>query len=401
MPSTSANPDQQAGKFANVPLNWTYIPTADGESAPQSMCCQTMCQYKRELVVFGGGIIGTTFGNMWRFNIDTRKWTEVVTGGRAPPPRLSHAACVLDDKLYIHGGLSMHRTYADLWAFDFLTDTWSRISVPSEPEVPRRGHQLAPHGGKIYMFMGFSTKNLRDVWCFNPVDQTWTEIQSPSAITPGAPVCGLSGYASCIEGDNFYTFGGIEEPNPPIRYCNKVYRFNFVSRTWSEYLFPASPSPHPRYASIMWAQGNTVYIHGGDSESCSLYFDDCWAIDVTSPITRWRELDQVGDVPCARSGHTGVVVDAKLYTFGGECRAEGSASDVTYSGCVFITPVGLPVAVPLKDLASRWVAQALATRRMFDVDLDGLNGVCFESVASLAVRHAKEELKNRTTVSDW
>ncbi|KAL9951132.1 hypothetical protein ACROYT_G043743 [Oculina patagonica] len=87
------------------------------------------------------------------------------------------------------------------------------------------------------------------------------------------------------------------------------------------------PSPAPRQGHAAAVVDKKAYIFGGSSgsgfggqhsESTSdpVYLNDLFVIKVGLQVT-WERMQQLGDVPCARDGHTLSAVGTVLYLFGG------------------------------------------------------------------------------------
>ncbi|KAJ7386387.1 hypothetical protein OS493_008511 [Desmophyllum pertusum] len=87
------------------------------------------------------------------------------------------------------------------------------------------------------------------------------------------------------------------------------------------------PSPAPRQGHAAAVVDKKAYIFGGSSgsgfggqhnESTSdpVYLNDLFVLKVGLQVT-WERMQQLGDIPCARDGHTLSAVGTVLYLFGG------------------------------------------------------------------------------------
>lgn len=89
----------------------------------------------------------------------------------------------------------------------------------------------------------------------------------------------------------------------------------------------SGPIPAPRQGHAAAVVDKKVYIFGGSSGSGyggehsnttsePVYLNDLFLLRVGLQIT-WERLQQLGDIPCARDGHTLSAVGSVLYLFGG------------------------------------------------------------------------------------
>ncbi|XP_068676602.1 kelch domain-containing protein 3-like [Montipora foliosa] len=87
------------------------------------------------------------------------------------------------------------------------------------------------------------------------------------------------------------------------------------------------PSPAPRQGHAAAVVDKKVYIFGGSSgsgyggqhsetTSDPVYLNDLFLLKVGLQVT-WERLQQLGDIPCSRDGHTLSAVGSVLYLFGG------------------------------------------------------------------------------------
>lgn len=97
--------------------------------------------------------------------------------------------------------------------------------------------------------------------------------------------------------------------------------FSWVTRKIS------GPIPAPRQGHAAAVVEKKVYIFGGssgsgfggqhsDSTSDPIYLNDLFLLKVGVQVA-WERLQQLGDIPCARDGHTLSALGSVLYLFGG------------------------------------------------------------------------------------
>lgn len=147
-------------------------------------------------------------------NLKTFHWRLVTTTGESPSSRDFPTMTCLNDYLYVFGGRgdalglnqSGHDFYDDnLFQFDIKRYHWSRVPTKSSP-IGRRSHSAFVYNNKLYIFGGFNAlipKHFNDLHCFNPKDNTWTEI----SINGNGP-CPRRRQCCVLSDHQLYIFGG-------------------------------------------------------------------------------------------------------------------------------------------------------------------------------------------------
>ena len=93
-----------------------------------------LCRYAA-LVVFGGWAGGNQFLNdTWALDVDTLTWRAVSTRGAKPRPRAGHTAVAFGRQLVVFGGSGAGSTYGELWVLDMDT-RWGlyKFANPVDP----------------------------------------------------------------------------------------------------------------------------------------------------------------------------------------------------------------------------------------------------------------------------
>ncbi|KAF3490898.1 kelch-domain-containing protein [Arthroderma uncinatum] len=208
---------------------------------------------------------------------------------------------------------------------------WSqrRMNFPS-PQLtpfPRYGaaiNAIASTEGDIYLMGGLVDGSTvkGDLWMIenNGNNSTCFPI-SPVTEGPGPRV----GHASLLVGNALIVYGGDTKIHDNDTLDDTLYFLNTSSRQWS---CAASPGPRPpgRYGHSLNLLGSKIYVFGGQVEG--FFFNDLLAFDLNAmnnPGNKWEFLlrnshddgPPVGQVPPARTNHTMVTFNDKLYLFGG------------------------------------------------------------------------------------
>lgn len=141
-----------------------------------------------------------------------------LTGSNAPAARAHHSAVISGDLLYIFGGRNATHTFNDLWKFDLRTVTWKEM-VPENPEKgpsPRhsQGAALVPNAspdkGDLLMIFGGQGEDgsfLSDTYFYSFGQHLWSELKG-SENTPSPRKDSMMG---CSKDGPCWLFGGETE----------------------------------------------------------------------------------------------------------------------------------------------------------------------------------------------
>lgn len=113
--------------------------------------------------------------DLWVFNMETRKWSEVRFEKEAVKPcaRRFHSSCLLGNEFYVIAGChSKYRCLSDVYCLDLtpLLQTgntqdlkWTERKLKGASFLSRWGHSSSVFDGKIYVFAGRFSSDLNDV----------------------------------------------------------------------------------------------------------------------------------------------------------------------------------------------------------------------------------------------
>ncbi|KAI9669539.1 MAG: Negative regulator of mitotic exit [Caeruleum heppii] len=208
---------------------------------------------------------------------------------------------------------------------------WSQrrftYTTPHPSPFPRYGaavNSVATKEGEIYLMGGLiNTSTVKgDLWMVEAGQGNLTCYPLPTTSEgPGPRVQ----HASLIVGNAFIVYGGDTKIDDRDVLDDNLYLLNTSTRHWSRAV-PAGPRPSGRYGHTLNIIGSKIYIFGGQVEG--VFFNDLVAFDLNAlqkPNNRWEMLIQnsidggppPGQIPPARTNHTVVTWNEKLYLFGG------------------------------------------------------------------------------------
>jgi dynein heavy chain len=213
-----------AAMQAMASLVWNKVETVgrDGEEShkPKPRACHTMTIIGTNGFLFGGMTDNTA--NIFEDDFDVgpsdeifkldlsnklvATWSKMYVGtGPKPLARWRHSATLFENsQILIFGGFHTtdHRLN-DVWVYDTIGSTWSQpnprhnleSAIPCQlsnsewPNVPspRAGHSATLIGEYIYIFggyggMGYSRRDMDDLYALNIYNWTWTKVNPKGAI---------------------------------------------------------------------------------------------------------------------------------------------------------------------------------------------------------------------------
>ncbi|MBV94679.1 Multiple epidermal growth factor-like domains protein 8, partial [Eschrichtius robustus] len=173
------------------------------------------------LWMFGGlGLPQGLLGNLYRYSVSERRWTQMLAGaedgGPGPSPRSFHAAAYVPagrGAMYLLGGLTAGGVAQDFWVLNLTTLQWRQekhpcltgpasVGPPMEESV---AHAVAAVGGRLYISGGFGGVALGRLLALTlPLD--------PCHLLPSPEACNQSGactwcHGACLSGDQARRLG--------------------------------------------------------------------------------------------------------------------------------------------------------------------------------------------------
>jgi len=250
------------------------------------------------IVIFGGsGARDQKFNDVWELDLKTGRWELLAAAGHepGPSPRDCSAAARLQGSLLAYGGFAVGSRLGDLWSFDIRSRRWQLlIDKPPEESPDHPGRRVshaavtAPNGRDMYVFGGFRFESdvtdasrfphgrLADLWLYNGADNRWQAIpqlkqnggrDSFSMVLAPAPQSGDKDDASATRA-GLLVFGGVH-CTPDCALSNSTDFFSLHDQRWSK-IHANSPPLHRYHHSAVMHRGS-LYIFGGESYEPHMY----------------------------------------------------------------------------------------------------------------------------------
>ncbi|KAI2075371.1 Negative regulator of mitotic exit [Ophidiomyces ophidiicola] len=240
-----------------------------------------------------------------------------------------------DGDIYLMGGLVDGTTVkGDLWMIESSSGNLScfPITPVTEGPGPRVGHSSLLVGNAFIVFGGDTKIDENDtlddtLYFLNTSSRQWSR-----AVPPGPRPAGRYGHTLNILGSKIYIFGGQVEGiffNDLICFDlnalqNPGNKWEFLVRNSHEGGPPPGQVPPARTNHTIVSFNDKLYLFGGTNGV--QWFNDVWCYD---PMTNvWSQLDYVGFIPAAREGHAAALVNDVMYVFGGRTDEGMDLSDL-------------------------------------------------------------------------
>ncbi|PGH13436.1 hypothetical protein AJ80_06305 [Polytolypa hystricis UAMH7299] len=255
-----------------------------------------------------------------------------------PFPRYGAAVNAVASKegdIYLMGGLVEGSTVkGDLWMVESNGGNLScfPINPMTEGPGPRVGHASLLVGNAFIVFGGDTKMEDHDtlddtLYLLNTSSRQWSR-----AVPPGPRPLGRYDHSLNILGSKIYVFGGQVEGyffNDLVAFDlnalqNPNNKWEFLIRNSHDGGPPPGQIPPARTNHTVVSFNDKLYLFGGTNGL--QWFNDVWSYDPRANI--WAQLDCVGFVPAAREGHAAALVGDVMYIFGGRTEEGNDLGDL-------------------------------------------------------------------------
>jgi hypothetical protein len=287
---------------------------------------------RQQIVMFGGGVGNTTFGDTWVW--DGTDWTQKFPAV-SPPARqaFSMAYDSARQQVVLFGGFSANSTaLADTWTWD--GNNWTQQNPATSPS-PRVYHQLAYDevrqetvlfGGEDFV----DTDMISTTWVWNGAN--WIA-RTPAAHPPGA--------ATSVSNFRFHSmvfdtaiqqvvlFGGYNEGPQSATWL-------WDGTNWTQFV---GAGPGARYGTAMAydSRNQQVVVFGGDFPTASgFYTFETWTFSTLQPTAAWVEQSPQASPPARASAS--MVFDSRrqqAVMFGGSSSTSFLGDTWTWNGATW------------------------------------------------------------------
>lgn len=202
--------------------------------------------------VHGGRFRAAASGNydvyddLWRFDPETRTWTEVITEGPTPAGRFNHTLVWAEERnelLLFAGNTSGNALQMapqnDVWAYSLANNRWRRLdqsgTLPSrrtwqEAIWDNQRQQMVIYGGGDESAFSNNATYFRDLLAFDPQAGTWSQLHNGNrGESPEGRFWSRMVYDQ--QNDQYIMFAGHDDQT--LGNANDTWTFDPTTREWT------------------------------------------------------------------------------------------------------------------------------------------------------------------------
>ncbi|KAK5131180.1 hypothetical protein LTR08_001266 [Meristemomyces frigidus] len=245
-----------------------------------------------------------------------------VGDGKVPVPRKKHAACAFNVCVAVFGGIGEDNSVIDedstVWLYNTSKCAWETLkpanTTASAPKA-RSDASLFNNHNNLVLYGGRDADGtaLHDVWCFDYVENTWTQQPDAPVSTPNAAVA--DGFLHIITGaDNMSS--DVHSLQLPAKGKDK----DLEQHSWQTVPFPTNPltpGPRPRigggliHVTTGYGRNYLTYLFGARQPSGAepsstekpptasnepTYWSDIWTYQIPSSSPEAKVTTSLSDV---------------------------------------------------------------------------------------------------------
>lgn len=156
-----------------------------GKKKLVARAAHSCCVIDSKMYIFGGitsyqgmdGKMNSDYLNILQtYDIPQKKWRVIKPKGQAPSPRAGHGCCVVGRDIYIFGGRQGTIVLDDMYKFNVDSEKWSRVIFKGDtiPDA-RAGHTMNAFAGSKLIIVGGSNweKYFSEVYVFDIPSKVW------------------------------------------------------------------------------------------------------------------------------------------------------------------------------------------------------------------------------------
>jgi hypothetical protein len=293
---------------------WKRITSARGPAAREDHTW-TVDGEGRYAYLFGGRDGSKDFDDLWRYDLQNDSWEKLSPPGGSPQPRFGHSAVWADGRgLVVFAGQKGVEFFGDLWLFDPEGGRWTEL--PSNGAAPRARYgscMVVGPDGRLWISHGFTfAGRFDDTRAYNLKSSRWASI-APDGRRPGERClhdCFTSSSGEMV------LYGGQDN-------AQRALADLWVTKRDGNWRKLPTPRLKARRLYAVTEAGDNAYIFGG-ADRDDVPLDDLWLVDRETLKLKRMRVD--GSGPAARYAGTLITDPARgrLLLFGGK---GGSARD--------------------------------------------------------------------------
>lgn len=265
---------------------WREADVSGEKPTPRAFLGSASYDLGDALVIYGGTRYSADFSSyeifddLWRYDRQVQQWQRLEPTNEGPGPRSGAGMTVFGHDLYLFAGIDHTFTpHNDLWRYNMLTNTWTQVIPDGEETSPpvrylapleRYGRRLCLNGGNIDPSqLGVQRE---DSWCYDLATNRWERIEEtiPSRVHGGAtllPNAWVLFFGDVNDNENECRVNQISGGQNPVNET-WVYTFSGPEQGWQQRSFD---TPSPALKRIFYDYVDSlgrIYVWGGFDFEC-------------------------------------------------------------------------------------------------------------------------------------
>jgi N-acetylneuraminic acid mutarotase len=230
------------------------------------------CPPTGKVILFGGhsfpGGVDTDLNDLWSYDPATNAWTRLNPGGSLPPVRADHmmvyvpatGKIIVLGGMYLPTGAQSYKNLSDMWSYDPMANSWTELHPSPMPAVKSGCLEYDPSSKKVILFGGTEAGGpvSNGLWTYDPVANTWTKV-APAGTVP-TPRRAFASAFDTARGE-LIVFGGLATEQ--LNVVNETWSYKPATNTWTQLHPPASPRARYSTSMVYAATAKRMILFGG------------------------------------------------------------------------------------------------------------------------------------------
>ncbi|CAB4415155.1 unnamed protein product [Rhizophagus irregularis] len=247
-------------------------------------------------------------------------WVTFVNGQFIPGPRTGHTATLIGNKIYFIGGYNFSiPKESDVFYYDGNKLAWVEVNSQvsgQDADMPLQfGHTANIGGPKQDLIFIIGGDRFSTVY---QLDTKTNKIITPIILGDFPIIDNLIFMSAVSYKGIIYLFGGVEiDEAGKLNLYNNHFIFDTINLNWKVGSF--IDAPPPRYKHTATLVDEIIYYIGGIQmiNSYASYASMSIIFRYSTISNTWFSKVATGNTPGLRDGHSAVLVEGKIYIFGG------------------------------------------------------------------------------------
>lgn len=248
--------------------SWKRLRSGTGKADPPARTDHAMAAVRGSVYLFAGRTLGKDLGDLWRLDVKRRRWSRLSPPAPRPAARFGHnLVAERTGTLLLFGGQSSSGFFGDVWRFDPRTSRWTMLAATGPNPRYGAGAAIDPATGTLHITHGFTSDGR--------FDDTWSLAGDAFSETSGLGPRPLKRclVQSAFRAGDLYLFGGQSNQRP---FLGDLWRLDVATRAWKQLTPRRRPSARNLYAAARLRE--RWLIHGGNGRTGLLR--DVWSLNL-------------------------------------------------------------------------------------------------------------------------